>query len=80
MTRLVHIRWVDSCSVGSAGRWVNRKDLDDLQLGECKSVGWVHRDTDTDIVIFSHNGEGDDVGGEICIPKICIIELKELVS
>lgn len=75
--RLVLITWVDSCSVNAAGRWVGARDLDDLQLGECKSVGWVYRETDHDLVIYSHDA-GEDLGGEICIPRICIKEVRDL--
>lgn len=75
--RLVLIEWIDSCSVQAAGRWVGASDLDNLQLGACRSVGWVYRDTETDIVIYSHDG-GEDLGGEICIPKVCIKSIREI--
>jgi len=76
--RLVLITWIDSTSVNAAGRWISPRDLDDLQLGTCKSVGWVYRQTVDEIVIFSHDG-GDDLGGDICIPRVCIKEIKDLV-
>lgn len=78
--RLVLVTWVDSCSVAAAGRWVSHKDLDDLQLGRCRSVGWVYRETSQDIVVYSHDGEEETVGGEICIPKICILSIEDLVA
>jgi len=76
--RLVLVIWLDACSVGSSGRWVSATDLDNLQPVLAQSVGWIYRETPEDIVLFSHDCV-DDLGGEICIPRGCIKEIRELV-
>lgn len=75
--KLVLVTWVDSTSVAAAGRWVDTADLDNLQVGLCFSVGWLYRDTQDDVIVFSHYAD-PELGGEICIPKIAIKEIKEL--
>ena len=67
--RLVLVTWIDSCSIGTAGRWVGAKDLDDLVLGECRSVGWVYRDSEVDLVIYSHDA-GEEIGRASCRERV----------
>ena len=86
MEKLVYIRWVDS--IGCTSSWTPVEEmLDDIQL-ECESVGWVLKETKAYIVLVPHWHDRCEAGpnkvtprsgiGEMCIPKVCVLERKEL--
>lgn len=75
--RLVLITWLDACSIASRGNWTDKDELDKAEIQSCKSVGWVHRETDDHVVLFAHDA-GDQCGGDFCIPKCCITHVQYL--
>lgn len=79
MNRLVLIEWIDACSITTVGRWTDKAELDAIRPERCSSVGWVHREDDESIVLFSHDA-GEQIGGDFCIPKCCVISIKEIAA
>lgn len=75
--RLVLIEWIDACSVSQVGRWSDKSLLDDVKPEACKSIGWVHSENDQAITIFSHDA-GEQVGGDFCIPRCCIVSIRDV--
>lgn len=76
--RLVLITWKDAQSMQSAGRWVDPADVENLELAVCQSVGWVRKQTPDFITVYSHDA-GDQIGGDLCIPWVCVVAIQELV-
>jgi len=76
--RLVMVEWIDAIS-HDGGAWLSADD-DNLEPSNCRSVGWVLKDTERYIHIAAHfSNDGADMGGDICIPKGCIKRVKGLV-
>lgn len=75
--RLVLIEWIDACSVSQVGRWSDKSLLDTVKPEYCRSIGWVHEETDEQITVYSHDA-GEQVGGDFCIPKCCIKSIREI--
>jgi hypothetical protein len=81
--RLVEVEWQDPRGLGG-GSWVKYDDLDglDLTASGCKTVGYVLRETETELVLFSSlahsHGELDEVGDGLVIPKACVDAVYEL--
>ena len=75
--RLVLVVWKDAQSIASLGRWVDPGDVETLDLAVCKSVGWIFRESAEGLILFAHDA-GDQLGGELCIPKSCIVSVEEL--
>ncbi|MEO1042809.1 MAG: hypothetical protein AAFX52_10995 [Pseudomonadota bacterium] len=69
------VRWVDSR--GTTSRWCLVDDLEDNGPCSMISVGWVCRETKSDVQVAPHIGVESDgehqVTGVMTIPKECII-------
>jgi hypothetical protein len=74
---LVLITWKDAQSMQSVGRWVEPNDVDALEPALAQSVGWVRRETPDAITVYSHDA-GDVIGGDLCIPRVCIVDIIRL--
>ena len=57
MTKAVYIEWSDAASLGVGG-WKERETLDGLGLAKCRSIGWVYRETEDEIVLVAHIDHG----------------------
>jgi hypothetical protein len=75
--RLVLVSWKDAQSIRSEGRWVEPDDVDGLEPWLCHSVGWVRKHTPDFITLYAHDA-GDCIGGDLCIPWVCVVSVKEL--
>lgn len=86
MEKLVYIRWIDS--IGCTSEWSPIDDmLDDIRM-ECESVGWIGKETKHYILLVPHWHKEKQVGengkttrdgcGEMAIPKVAVLERKEL--
>ena len=73
--KLVLIEWLDAISHN--GSWFSTED--ELLPSKCHSVGWVLKETSEYIHVAAHfSNDGEDMGGDICIPRGCIISVAEL--
>ena len=81
--RLVMVEWIDAIS-HDGGAWLSTDDdnfmsAPSLEPSNCRSVGWVLKDTERYIHIAAHfSNDGTDMGSDICIPKGCIKRVKGL--
>lgn len=67
-----YIEWGDHVSLAEAG-WKDHKDAHELTPAICKSVGFLIRETATDLTIVGSIAD-EQVDGEILIIKNCIIK------
>lgn len=72
------IEWIDHASL-EGGNWRDWDDLESLKLAHIYSVGWVVRETDSEVVVICH--KDDDVfWGEIIIHKPSIVRRLTLLD
>lgn len=64
------VEWTDSASI-RGGHWHSYDDAESLTPDNCKSVGWILRETKEAITIVPHSAL-HSIGGEMCIPKVAI--------
>lgn len=74
--KLVVVEWVDSCSLRNG--WKGLAEAKTLKPSRIRSVGWIVSQDDKQITVASHWDEMDNICGEMCIPKGCIIKVTEL--
>ena len=73
---LTVIDWEDSASlVGST--WNAVDEVRKSRPIVCKSVGWLAAEDRNCVVLVAHIS-GDDVGGDLCIPKSSIVKRRIL--
>lgn len=81
--RLVEVFWSDPRGLGGGG-WVKADEVDDLELtaSRCKTVGYVFRETDDELVLFAslgfNRGEVEEVGDGLVIPKCVVQQVNDL--
>lgn len=69
---LTVILWEDSSSLVGA-TWNSIEDVRNSKPIICKSVGWIVSE-DKHCVRLGAHISGDDVGGDLCIPKKSIVK------
>lgn len=69
---LTIIEWEDSASLAGA-TWNTLEDVSKQVPLVCKSVGWIVSE-DKHCVRLAAHISGDDVGGDLCIPKSSIVK------
>lgn len=77
---LVIIHWLDACG-GERRGWRPLKEIQDVHPAECRSVGFLIRETDTEVVICPNLATaGDDIDGdaEFAIPKSWVKKIRRL--
>jgi len=75
--KLILIEWVDSYSVYE--QWDFIGHIKEPEIVNCKSVGFLIKETPESILILPHiSGENEAGMGGICIPKVSITKLTEL--
>jgi hypothetical protein len=75
--RLVLIIWKDAQCIQATGRWVDASDVDNCEPATVKCVGWIRKQTPDFITIYSHDGD-DVLGGDLCIPAVCVTSIVDL--
>lgn len=73
--KVVYVEWIDSTGGGSA--WELRRDLDDFEPLQCKSVGLVLEETSEYLTLAMSTTEFS-VMGALTIPKVVITKVKTL--
>lgn len=79
--KLVQVKWVDSHSFDS---WVGVKQLEGYpEVVDVISVGWLMDSNNKTITIASHvtfdrSGDICQCSGDMTIPKVAVVEIKEL--
>ena len=73
--RLILIIWNDANS--RTHEW-DDLSIFDTELSLCKSVGWVTAEDEKAITIVSSIQDDEHGGGDITIPRGCIISITEL--
>lgn len=76
--RLLHVTWNDSCSIDGGGTWKGSERVASMTPSRIDSVGWVLSETAKSVTLVSSVCESDNVSGEICIPKGCIVRKRIL--
>ena len=71
-----YIEWSDHVSLAESG-WKSKKDAMGLTATICKTVGFVIRETRTEVNLVSSIAD-DHVDGEVCIIKACIVKREKL--
>lgn len=70
----VEIEWVDS-RMAFCG-WENEDEACDFELSQCKTTGYVIKETEDEIIVVSSYG-GGLIAGKSIIPKGCIKRIKD---
>lgn len=74
----VYIEWWDSVACGRKG-WKDQETINDLTVAPLHSIGVVHKANDHEITVASHwDDEGDNIQGEMCIPRCAVKKIKRL--
>lgn len=74
----VFVEWYDALSETDNG-WTPVEDCKG-DLAICYSLGFLVKETGTSIVVAGHTDpDYDDFSGEVVIPKVCIIRIREVV-
>lgn len=68
---LTYVEWEDSSSL--SGPWHRHAEIESLTLDICRSVGWLVNETRRSITLVAHCSS-HACGGEIVIPKTCILK------
>lgn len=68
--KLLLIEWLDARSHGNA--WTHEEDFAP-GLARCRSVGWLHGEDRASLTLVSSLAP-EQVGGDITIPKACIVK------
>lgn len=72
--KIVKISWTDS------NRYMYQMELDEeVTTTTIETVGWLVSE-DEDQVVLAQDIIEDDIRGVIVIPKVCIVETRELIS
>ena len=78
---LYYLEWVDAATLGGH-EWREKREIDSLQAPHIKTVGWVHKVTDTSVLIVStmdlHDTNDPSYWGEMMIPLGCITKKRKL--
>lgn len=72
--KIAHIKWIDSCAPDG---WNYKEDLTNEPV-EIESIGFVLFGDDKAITISAHVGTNEQHHSPMTIPKVAIIEMKEL--
>lgn len=72
------IEWIDHASL-EGGNWRDWDDLESLKLAHIYSVGWIVRETDSEVVVICHRDD-DVFWGEIIIHKPSIVRRVTLLD
>lgn len=73
--KIIKVTWLDS-KIGGTG-WEYTEDIEPSKPVTCFSVGYVHEETEDNLVIVSTMGD-EQVVGRIIIPQCSIIYKKYL--
>jgi hypothetical protein len=73
---LTYVEW-DDCASFEGSDWHDHEEIDDLTPVKCRSIGWLHKETDDAVVLVAHTHEKSGYG-EICIPKKVITKRQTL--
>lgn len=81
--RLVLIEWIDS--FGCSSTWQELDDIEKPTPMICRSVGWLLSDDDKCVVIVphvtdEHKSTPRQGCGDMTIPRVCIVCMKDLVA
>lgn len=76
MTR-VEVTWTDACSRMTEGRWSSLEDIRELTPVKATSCGYLVVDHADYIIVAAHVA-AEMAGGEICIPRSCVISVVDL--
>ena len=78
---LYYLEWVDAATLGGH-EWREKREIDALQAPHIKTVGWIHKVTDTSVLIVStmdlHDTNDPSYWGEMMIPKGCITKKRKM--
>lgn len=79
------MRWSDPKGLG-AGKWMTPAEVEEEELSAagCRSVGYVYRETEDVLILFSslsyEAGELNELGDGMVIPKVCVESMVELAQ
>ena len=69
--KALYIEWIDSS--GLQGCWHDVETFKNAKLVTCKTIGFVvDENAETITLVGSHNPDGDQVSGDMTIPKTAI--------
>lgn len=74
---LLLVDWLDSCSLSANHTWKPESEVLAVTPVECRSVGWLVRETKAAITLVSST-HGDRVSGDITIPRFAITKRRAL--
>ena len=70
--RAAYIEWDDSVST-AGNAWVSRKRVEEMKIDRCTTIGFIVKETnDLVTVVNSFDIQGDNVSGDMTIPKSAI--------
>ena len=78
----VQIKWTDSYTISSG--WTFKEDFPDIVDDICFSIGYIVNETDKHIVVCPHISNAIEeekyrkFDGTMIIPKVAVLEIKEL--
>ena len=74
--QVVEVKWVDSRGIG---HWMEKSTLDEERSLECTTIGYLHEDAETMIVVVqSFDLDDGTVMHALQIPKVSISSMKVL--
>ncbi len=81
--RLVEVVWVDSSGFSGGETWQDKEDVvrqaQEREICSCWSVGYVVYEDDRAITLtLGHNGKDGMVMDPTIIPKVAVVEIREL--
>ena len=79
--KLVYVEWVDSCGHDD---WISPAEIEVLDTGQMRSVGWLFKRTPEMTVIVPHAGFTADEKffsgrGSVAIPNVAITKMRTVV-
>jgi len=75
----VMVTWWDACSRLTESRWSSLEDIRELSPAKATSVGFLIADEPDYLIVAAHLAE-INAGGEVCIPRMCVVSIAELVE
>jgi hypothetical protein len=75
--KLLFVEWLDHCSAGSYGKWVDKGDIEKAGLQKITTVGWLFSEDKKELKLVSqHDDDWETFGGHVTIAKSCIVKRK----
>lgn len=75
LKKIVEVEWVDACS---RGRWDSHDSYVAQTALNCKTSGYLAKETKKEIVIIQNQSEENSVLDSITIPRVCIQHIRRI--